>query len=442
MANNQTSFGPTIVPSEKDVSKGAAGFANQMSTINLFRKGFMLQDNFDEPTYLTFYIDFDFDSQMTDDMTSLPASPLFDDGTTAGEVKTSAVQYLTQKYSGGTADYLTQFINTLRYITNDTPWYFQTISGLDKMWANISDKGLKTGMIGSDIVLTIGCLEAIDLRIMQLAEYYQKAAFDNKFMRYQLPDNLRHFNMKIYIGEVRDIYSNLNAADGKIQTTDMIVSSARSVTGRPDPTAADQSNAATNMRMNSFYYVYFDCYQCEFDFSPMLGGQGGKFKASTEEEPYSSSFNIKIGRFEVAGGFGPNNYSSNLYRDKYLDSGERAQLGQSITDSVISANAAQLGRENASLLSIAQALGPFSNVVQSALFEAERGLNKLLATPNRFINSALSEIQRSVERGKLGGNLYGGSSAEEPGPTELNNIYGPPPRTVPGPKRLGNIYGF
>lgn len=432
------SFGTTVIPSQKEVNTGAAGFTNMMSGVNLFRKGFMLQDNFDEPTYLTFYLDFDFDSLITDSMTSLPASPLFDKGETAGEVKTSAVNYLTQKYSGAIGEYMTQFNNTLKYITNDTPWYFQSISGIDKLWGNIAN-GMKTGVNG-DIVINIGCLEAIDLRIMQLAEYYQKATFDAKFMRYNLPDNLRHFNMRIYIGEVRDIYTNLNQGSNVAQAGDQIVGTARAVVGRPDPTAQDAAISGTNMRINSFYYMWFDCYQCEFDFSPIFSGQSGKFNAFSENQPYSTNFNIKIGRFEVAGGFGPNNYSSNLYRDKYLNAGDRATIGQNITDTVLGANNAQLGRENASLLSIAQSLGPFSNFVQSKLFEAERGLNKILATPNRFVNSILSEIQQAVEKGTFG-NLYGGRDGSEvPGPNKLNNIYGPVPPGQPGPKSLGNIY--
>lgn len=419
--------GSTTVPSQSSTSQNAAGFANQFADINLFRKGFMLNDTYDEPTYLTFYLDFDFQAQMTDNMTSLNASPLFDPGTSTDEVKTSAVSYLTQKYSGAIGDYLTNFINTLRYVTNDTPWYFQSISGLDKIWANTT-AGLKSGVIGN-VVLNVGCLEAIDLRIMSLAEYYNKAVYDNKWMRYRLPDNLRHFNMRIYVGEVRDIYSNLNAANNvNSASADAIVSAARNVTGRPDPNSPDQSNSATVMRFNSFFYVYFDCYQCEFDFSPMFGGQSGRFNAFTEKEPYKSGFNIKIGRFEVAGGFGPNNYSSNLFRDQYLDSGQLASLGQSVTDSITSSTSAQLSQENISLSTLAQSLGPFSNAVTNAIGQAQAALTTALSVPSKIINSALSEVQNAVDGNKFG-NLYGNAPLTEPaGPT--------------GPKDLGNIYGL
>lgn len=422
MADNL--FGTTTVPSSANASSGASGFANMMAGVNLFRKGFMFNDAYDEPTYLTFYLDFDFDALMTDPMTSLSASPLFDQGNVKTEVQTSAVKFLGAKYGGSSVDDLNSFNNTLKYITNDTPWYFQSISGVNKLWKNLTE-GLKTGING-DIVLNIGCLEAIDLRIMQLAEFYQKAMMDNKWMRYKLPDNLRHFNMRIYIGEVRDIYSNLNAANAA-GNTDLIALATRNVTGRPDPNAPDQSGSVTAMRFNSFFYIYFDCYQCEFDFSPIFEGQGGKFNAFTEKDPYNSSFNIKVGRFEVAGNFGPNNYTSNLFRDKYLDPGQRAELGKSITDSVISANQYQLSQENLTLETLAQSLGPISNTVQSALFRAERGLNSILATPNRIVNSAISEIQQAVENGKFG-NIYGNAPLTEPpgprGAKSLHNIYG------------------
>jgi hypothetical protein len=394
-----------------------------MTGVNLFRKGFMLNDAYDEPTYLTFYLDFDFGAQMTDNMTSLNASPLFDTGeNTNGEVRTSAVKYLTDKYSGNIAQYLVQFNNTLRYIVNDTPWYFQSIGGINKLWNNIT-AGLKSGINGG-ITLNIGCLEAIDLRIMQLAEYYSKAAYDSQYMRYQLPDNLRQFNMRIYIGEVRDIYSNLNAANSA--GGDLIVQAGQTATNRNLTNRPDVTSPST-FRFNSFYYMWFDCYQCEFDFSPIFEGQGGKFNAFTEKDPYSSNFNINIGRFEVAGSFGPNNYSSNLYRDKYLDADARASLSQSATDATINASNNQLFGENLTLQTLAQSLGPFSNKVQSALFQAERGLNNILATPNRIINSAISEVQRAVEGSKFG-NIYGNAPLSEiPGPVgrdSIGNIYG------------------
>lgn len=395
--SNPTVASRTTPDTNFDVSSGA-GFADNFFKVNLFRKGFMQYDGFDEPTYLTFVLDFDFSGLMTDDMTSLPASPLFSEATiNPAEIKTSAIQYLNSKYTSGIGSYLSSFKSTLKYITNSAPWYFQSISGLDKIWSNIFD-GMKDGMSGGT-ELTISCLEAIDLRLLHLAEFYQKAAYDAKFMRHRLPDNLKNFSMSIYVAEVRDIYSINGGAPS--QTTDPIVGVARNITGRPDLSA--QSAPEDEYRLNSLFYMKFDCYQCEFDFSPVFGGS--KIDSFVNESPFGTSFKIKIGRVETAGGFGKSQYSSNLYKDRNATKSEMDATAKALTDGIGATQRASLSREKLTLEKLARSLGPLSNVATSALLGVERKVNDISRIPNKIINSALSEVQQSVEKGSLG-NIY------------------------------------
>ena len=60
-----------------------------------------------------------------------------------------------------------------------------------------------TGIRLKDAKITLDCYEALDLRITQLLSMYKKIVWDDVYQRWVLPDMMRYFNMKIYISEIR-----------------------------------------------------------------------------------------------------------------------------------------------------------------------------------------------------------------------------------------------
>lgn len=382
-------------------SRSLAGFAEQKLKVDLFRKGFLLDDRFDEPTYLTFYLDFDFGAHMIDNTTSLTASPLlnFNINDKSG-MGLSAHEFLFNRKQLNLAKHLADFNSKLEYINNNTPWYFQKLGGLDKLWGS-TVASQKLGSIG-DIELEVGCLESVDLRLLQLGELYHKSVYDQTFMRSIIPSNLRKFHMNIYIGEVRDIYNNVGDVKNKSRSGSLIGSFA-DVTNRGTKVAESTSTTLNStFRLNSIYYYKFECFNCEFDFTPIFDQSLSSF---TQDKPNEGSFKIKIGRVQSSGSFGEDSFTSTLYRDKVSSPDALERNRKAVLDQIGAAQRASLSRENITLLKLANNLGPFSQVATSSLLKLDRKVNNILRSPNRFVNGARSEIQRLAERGSLRGSL-------------------------------------
>ena len=196
---------------------------------------------------------------------------------------------------------LAKFKSILEYLTFSAPWYFQSISGLDKMWEVATDV---TGARKSkSATVTIDTMEAIDLRITQLANLYRSSIYDTEYMRELVPDNLRWFCMDIYVAEARNIrynpagqFSNMTGALG-INTSGInrvltnAGSAASSLLNNQD---LDQSSP-----LKQFGFIKFKCRQCEFDFSGSFpGGQKLDVAMNSQSAPISNSFKINIGYFQ------------------------------------------------------------------------------------------------------------------------------------------------
>ncbi len=264
-----------------------------------FRKG-IYTDPYDEPTYLTFAIDFKFEEIPVPNPTSeigLSNSPLFNTGG-----HSSAINFLISRGFDPQADGLATFREILRYLTYKAPWYFQSIGGLSEMYSQNTDqsKGFKT----KDVELNIKTLEAVDLRIHELAGLYRNAIFDNKFRRERVPDNLRWFSMDVYIAEFRNLRYRLPGISQNVANSLGINTGAiGNVVGG--------GNSFSNV-MEQYGYVKFECRQCEFDFSDTLPvGRsidiGGNGRRAEENE-----FKIKIGWVNEEAKFGD---GSKIYDD-------------------------------------------------------------------------------------------------------------------------------
>ena len=114
----------------------------------------------EDPTYLSFFFMFDwYDKEH---------SPLL-----SGETEL----YLRQTVGDDErADALNRFVNILKKLNKELPWFWQSISGLEttKQYNKMEDpfRG------GSDKRLEVKCLESVELTVTGLIDLYKKAVFD------------------------------------------------------------------------------------------------------------------------------------------------------------------------------------------------------------------------------------------------------------------------
>jgi hypothetical protein len=157
-----------------------------------------------DPTFLSFYIDFFPDggrSIPTDYYSSggLFRAPGSNDDLLSYSFGDSAADYLARIGAPTRQASLEKFIRLLSDIQYKAPWYFQTITGLGDLYK--IDKAINYR--GKDKVLTIDCLESVDMRMTMLGDLYRTVAFDFQNWREVLPINLRTFNMRVHVLEMR-----------------------------------------------------------------------------------------------------------------------------------------------------------------------------------------------------------------------------------------------
>lgn len=115
------------------------------------------------------------------------------------------------------ASALNTFCNMLNNISNKTPWFFQSVSGMDKARVQNLEEPFK------DNTLEIKCMEeSVDMRLTNLFEYYNYACFDYVNLREILPENLRKFDMSVVVFGVPlrylDTHAKINGAEYSSRT--------------------------------------------------------------------------------------------------------------------------------------------------------------------------------------------------------------------------------
>ena len=165
--------------------------------ISDFRKGKRASQQYQDPTYMSFLLLFDFADAANSPLLSDPAEAFLkkligDNGNAYYEEKLEALQ---------------NFKKALKLINNEMPWFWQSLSGLEKIQQY---DPLNPYIGGDDAIITIGTLESINLTISGLMHLYRKAVFDERKWSYVLPANLRKFRMYTYVTEVRSI-KNMSA---------------------------------------------------------------------------------------------------------------------------------------------------------------------------------------------------------------------------------------
>ena len=313
--------------------------------VNTFRKG-RISDQFDEPTYLTFAIDFKFESTAPStaliiDESRLWDSPLFDERNFTEEDSTAgnnAMQFLKNRGYTAQAAGIKQFKEILRYLTFDAPWYFQSITGIPAMFKASSD--VSSGDRTKGVILEVKTLEAVDLRIFELAALYRNSIYDLKFRRERVPDNLRWFSMDIYLAEFRNLRYRLpQAASAIAQLTGVntaaignavtsIRETANTVSGLAGAIGGDrQGGLELASVFKQFGYIKFSCRQCEFDFSDSLPIGSDLTVGGQSRTAESNKFKIKVGYVEEEAKFGDGTvvYDDNVKTDVKTTWGERQQ---------------------------------------------------------------------------------------------------------------------
>ena len=187
----------------------------------------------DDPTYLGFSLSFDITSplfnggigtnnqpvsdpsflntlgnvQFTPEKTGLTIIEQQDANTpllnSSQESGSSAISYLEKIGETGRVNYLKAFIQGLREISTTRPYYFQSIEGLSEAWTNHTDFTVDPYKGSGDEGITIGCLEAVDLKLTALFSLYKMAVYDSRYSRQVIPNNLLRFDVTVYVSEIR-----------------------------------------------------------------------------------------------------------------------------------------------------------------------------------------------------------------------------------------------
>ena len=206
---------------------------------------------------------------------------------------------------------LSSFKNLLSSINEKSPWFIQSIAGLDRVLGVDQQRQIEgaKGREQRSGVLTFECMDSIDLRINAMAELYRKATYDYQYHRQLLPDNLRKFRMYIIVTEIRQIDLQKNLADvlnpfnlpGVRNAYDSIRDIAQSA-GILKTTAPESRNAQTDLEsfVKSFermepYILIYQLDLCEFNFDQSYPFTTLNNSVGPGANPVKNTFKVHVG---------------------------------------------------------------------------------------------------------------------------------------------------
>jgi len=476
---------------------------------NLFLKGFKLsnQGENEDPTYLGFKVVFDFGSLPIGADDGLPPSPLLrnenyvTDGANnafaasnpfsqplysqrgSGVLFYSAKKYLEQRegsYLNGSkrSQMLAQFVQNLKDLSSNYPWFLQSIDGLDQL-AKVSRPGYQseTGDYNTfspqrtqGKVLTFKTLESLNLRMTALSELYEQATFDFDNMRELLPRNLRRFTMYIFVTEIRNFFktSRLIGSSTTLQTIDNFSSLLASGNNPGSDVATDvakdqnqtfntNSNSPSNI-FNSFVgntldaagldndfsllrnqqdqsgikpVIVFECKNCEFDFTDSTPITPTISQGSSSAEPTVQSFKIHVGKVRTRSQF------PNIRQDgKPLILADGWDGSRSSVEMINEKDTADLLSIGGSLLTnfIGNSLNDLINEGVANLSNKLSGVNQaMMGNVYSFDTSSLIRPSFNSAQDFLDGLGNVNKSNPLPNPKTMG-LGGPPERTYPKPE--------
>jgi hypothetical protein len=209
------------------------------------------------------------------------------------------------------ADALLGFKNILTSVNEKSPWFIQSIEGLDKVLTVTPPRqigggsGYKEQRSG---ILTFDCMDSIDLRINAMAELYRKATYDYQNHRELLPANLRKFRMWIIVTEIRQIDLQKNLADVlnpfNMPGVSNAVNSIRDIAQsagilKNDATESKNPKTDLNSFVKSFermqpYIMIYQLDLCEFNFDDSYAF-GTLSNSISSGSPVKNKFKVHVG---------------------------------------------------------------------------------------------------------------------------------------------------
>jgi len=384
-------------------------FLNLRTKTDNFKKG-VFSDPYDEPTYLTFAIDFNFEATHFAEIEGpdyfLHASPLFKNAKgEANDDPNSAQNFLIKRGYVPQANALKTFKEILKYLTFNAPWYFNSVNGLNTLWKNATDTKSGSKSMKNPARIEINTLEAVDLRLTEIADLYRNSVYDKFYMRERVPDNLRWFNMDIYIAEFRNIRYRLpGVAQGVAQFAGVNTAALSNLVG--------SGNQVSNV-MDQYGYIKFKCSMCEFDFSdslPTVNAVGGG-----RADMATNKFAINIGFYEEENSFGDGT--------KTFDRPSKTAVQNPWGNRNIGTGVENIG-------TFMSGFAPIGNALNTATAAAQQAASNI----GGFINPALAAAANFVGTGSFGGVTSLGDAYESGYSTNGDNV---PPRQSPP---SGNVY--
>lgn len=229
---------------------------------------------YQDPTYLSFVLLFDFNDRVNSPLLSGLAEEFLEKLSQNIKGSENIASYYNEKLIA-----LREFKKALTTINTDMPWYWQSMTGLEvlQQWDP------NNPYLGKDDAkLTIGTLESLNLPIAGLMHLYRKATFDERKWTWVLPENLRKFRMYVYVTEVRKIKNLTKPTLNGINTNTALKNFPDNIKPTVD---IENANAAISGQTGRPYFMFALRY-CEFDLT-----SGTTLFADLQKSPTDSASN-------------------------------------------------------------------------------------------------------------------------------------------------------
>ena len=246
---------------------------SDFKNIKDFRKNSLIKYPYQDPTRLSFVMLFDFVDTYNSPLLSKAAEDY---------LKKLAVN---DSFYSERLEALQNFKKALKTINNEMPWFWQSLSGLERIQQYDTTNPY---FGGSDAKLTISTLESINLTVSGLMHLYRTAVFDERKWNYILPPNLRRFRMYVYVTEIRTIQNISKPTLGGIPTK----VNGDAIRGFPDnfkPSISIENDNKSISGQAGRPFFMFGLKYCEFDIK-----SGTKIFADLNKSPEIATSEIGI----------------------------------------------------------------------------------------------------------------------------------------------------
>ena len=168
------------------------GYDNFINERAIFQKG--LGSLFEGPGWFYFKVFFNFDTQHGLFGGILNNQYFYSATNSAAKYLYVASNLYRQERPLERITALFKFTSLLSFISSNAPWFFKSVKGLNNIYSGITKDFSKEKSI--DIELN---QEAIDMRLSTLMSLYKYACFDEINNKEIIPENLRKFDMSIFV---------------------------------------------------------------------------------------------------------------------------------------------------------------------------------------------------------------------------------------------------